>query len=165
MPDRSLYLEDVHAWSEQQAALLRGLSRISPQLPNALDLENIVEEIESVGSEQRYAVESNLTRAVDHLLKVANKSGDLSERHWLAEIATFLRNARQRYRPSMRHLIDIEALWTDAAKAAREQARLLQEDEPSLPSASPFELADLLDAEADPRALADRLRAALPPVT
>ena len=48
MGDRTLYDEDILVWSEQQAAALRSLaSRLD--LPNELDLANVIEEIEDVG--------------------------------------------------------------------------------------------------------------------
>jgi hypothetical protein len=51
------YDTDILLWSEHQAALLR--RRASGELINEAELDwpNIPEEIESVGSEQRHAVE------------------------------------------------------------------------------------------------------------
>ncbi|MBV9250584.1 MAG: DUF29 domain-containing protein [Acetobacteraceae bacterium] len=58
-----LYDADVLLWSEQQAELLRR------RAANALDWENLAEEIEDVGRSQLNAVESLLTQALLHYLK------------------------------------------------------------------------------------------------
>lgn len=58
----SLYDEDILAWSEQQAALLRDLAR-HRDLPNALDLENVAEEIESVGRDELRATKRHQVHA------------------------------------------------------------------------------------------------------
>ncbi len=63
-----LYDSDLVIWSERQADLLRRVA--AGKAPNeAPDWANIIEEIESVGSGQLHAVESNLLRALIHLLK------------------------------------------------------------------------------------------------
>jgi hypothetical protein len=45
-----------------QAAVLRRMAANPAALPNDLDLERVAEEIEEVGNEQLYAVESSLVR-------------------------------------------------------------------------------------------------------
>jgi hypothetical protein len=57
MGEASLYEEDVYAWSEQQAAVLRRLARRRDR-PNELDLAHIAEEIEDVGASQLRAAKS-----------------------------------------------------------------------------------------------------------
>jgi hypothetical protein len=59
----SLYDKDSHAWTIEQAALLRGGKW------HALDVANLIEEIESLGTSQRKEVRSRLRRLVMHLLK------------------------------------------------------------------------------------------------
>jgi hypothetical protein len=57
MADSSLYDEDILIWSEQQAAALRSLAN-RRDLPNELDLANVIEEIEDVGRSEFHTVES-----------------------------------------------------------------------------------------------------------
>ena len=52
MGDRTLYDEDILIWSEQQAAALRSLAS-RRDLPNELDLANVIEEIEDAGRSRR----------------------------------------------------------------------------------------------------------------
>ena len=64
MPTKSaLYDQDFYAWSSQQAALLR-----SGNLSQA-DLENIAEEIDSMGRTEKRELVSRLTVLLLHLLK------------------------------------------------------------------------------------------------
>jgi hypothetical protein len=61
IPD--LYDTDILLWSEEQAALLRR------RAANALDWDNLVEEIEAVGRKELHAVVSHLRLALPHDLK------------------------------------------------------------------------------------------------
>jgi len=53
---------DILLWSKHQRALLRRRAAGEPINEAELDWPNIAEEIESVGAEQRHAVESLLLR-------------------------------------------------------------------------------------------------------
>ena len=57
------YHTDFFAWAQQQAALLRQGAL------SAIDLENLAEEIESMGRSQRDATGSHLVIVIMHLLK------------------------------------------------------------------------------------------------
>ena len=61
----NLYDDDVIAWAEQQAALLRA-GRWSE-----LDIDNIAEEIEDVGKSEKRELQSRLALLIAHLLKWA----------------------------------------------------------------------------------------------
>lgn len=157
MEQSALYDEDIHAWSQHQARLLRGLAQAGLRLPNDLDLEHVAEEIEELGNEQRFQVESNLTQALIHLIKMVALPEDQALRHWAKEVNAFLETAADRYRPSMRQAIDLEGLW---AKACRRAAKALALDGyamPPMPREMPFALEDLLSEETDARVLAARL--------
>ncbi|MBX9701240.1 MAG: DUF29 domain-containing protein [Acetobacteraceae bacterium] len=159
MDQTALYEEDIHAWSQHQARLLRGLAQAGLRLPNDLDLAHVAEEIEEVGNEQRFQAESNLLQALLHLIKMAALPEDQSVRHWRKETSAFLLNARRRYRPSMRRLMDVETLWSDACRLARQDLEADDHALPTLPSRCPFALEELLSEAAEPRALAARLLA------
>ena len=70
-----LYEDDVVLWSEQQARLLR--RRAAGELVNETEVDwpNIAEAIESVGNEQRFAVESLLVQGLCHWLKPGRNAG------------------------------------------------------------------------------------------
>ena len=113
----SLYDEDIVLWSEQQAALLR--RRAAGELVNdaALDWPNIAEEIESVGSEQRLAVQSHLLQAILHMLKAEAWPYSRDVPHWRAEARLFRSQAFNRYLPSMRQKLDLDRLYAQALRA------------------------------------------------
>jgi Domain of unknown function DUF29 len=155
----TLYDDDILLWSEQQAAAIRRLGRNAREVPNELDIENVAEEIESVGRSELAAVESYLELILVHLIRLLVEPDSTSVRHWRSEIVTFHSNARRRYSPSMRQRIDINALW----RVARKQSQLAY-DGPQhqlvagLPIEAPFGIDELLAEEIDVFSLADRLR-------
>jgi hypothetical protein len=95
-PKRSLYEQDFYAWANEQAALLRAGKF------TAADIENIAEEIESMGRGEKRELVSRLTVLLLHLLK------------W-------------RYQPEMRG-----ASWRVSIANTRDDLADLLEDAPSL---------------------------------
>ncbi|HJS88147.1 MAG TPA: DUF29 domain-containing protein [Acetobacteraceae bacterium] len=61
---RSAYDVDFHAWTKEQAALLRA-GRLSDA-----DLENIAEEIEALGRAEKRSLASHVRTVVEHLMKL-----------------------------------------------------------------------------------------------
>jgi hypothetical protein len=56
----TLYEDDIETWAELQVEALRRLAAMPGPWANKIDWENVIEEIEDVGSNQRRAVESLL---------------------------------------------------------------------------------------------------------
>lgn len=92
------YETDFYQWTQQQAALMRQgeFNRVD------LDIENIAEEIESMGRRDRYALRSYLHNILMHLLK------------W-------------QYQPEQHG-----TSWRLSIKNGRHQVDILVEDSPSL---------------------------------
>ncbi|WP_008308348.1 DUF29 domain-containing protein [Leptolyngbya sp. PCC 6406] len=63
MQTTTLYDQDFYAWTQQQTKLLRS-GRFGE-----LDIENLVEEIESLGKQQRQELRNRLGVLLGHLLK------------------------------------------------------------------------------------------------
>ena len=119
MGDRSLYDEDILVWSEQQAAALRSLAS-RRDLPNELDLANVIEEIEDVGRSDFHAVDS-------HVRIILGSSGaclgailvpgiaplGCGSRHWRVELL------RAHHTQSMRGRLDMDSLWRRALRSSR----------------------------------------------
>ncbi|HKH35064.1 MAG TPA: DUF29 domain-containing protein [Beijerinckiaceae bacterium] len=114
----TLYAEDVETWAELQVAALRRLAATPGPWSNVIDWENVIEEIEDLGSEQRRAVESLLENAFAHAIKIAADPESLSAEHWKREITVFLDQARAKMRPAMRSRIDMDKIWQNACKQA-----------------------------------------------
>jgi hypothetical protein len=71
--ERSLYQTDYYAWTRQQAAELRKLA--AARVDTTLDLENLAEEVESLGTSQLSGVKSQMRRVIEHLLKLEYSPG------------------------------------------------------------------------------------------
>src|SRR5918994_2393443 len=66
--ERSLYKEDYYAWTKQQSAELRRLA--AARIESPLDLENLAEEVESLGQSELNTVRSQVRRIIEDLLKL-----------------------------------------------------------------------------------------------
>ncbi len=76
---QSLYETDFLAWTQQQANFLRDRQW------SQLDLSNLIEEIESLGRQQRAELRNRLSVLIGHLLKWEYQPGRRS-RSWLNTI-------------------------------------------------------------------------------
>ncbi len=143
MPD-SLYDRDILSWSEQQAALLRRLAR-GERVNAAVDWDNLIDEVETVGRTELRACEGLLYQALLHLLKLRFGLDPQPKAHWANETETFLDGAQRAFTPSMRHRV---MLQTEYARARRKCLRVLN-PETQISQACPYNLDDLLDPDAD----------------
>lgn len=159
MSDSTLYDDDILLWSEQQAAAIRRLRETARGLPNELDIDNVAEEIESVGRSELAAVESYIELILLHLLKLAVEPEASAAPHWRQEIGAFHSGLKRRYAPSMMPRIDMAEIWSDA----REQYRLAgASGEAAVPEATegarPIALDDLLVRRLDLGSLVEVVR-------
>ena len=159
MSGPTLYDEDILLWSEQQGAAIRKFGATTRHLPNELDIENVAEEIESVGRSELAAVKSYLRLIILHLIKLFAEAGSQAGDHWHPEIVGFHSEMMERYAPSMRLRIDIEAIW----RSAREQSLLAyagarDQLASRLPTECPLNIDDLVARKIDSFGLLERLR-------
>ena len=89
-----LYDDDILLWSERQAQLLRRLAA-GERVNDQVDWENVIEEVESVGSEQLHAVELLLVQALVHMLKAEGWPNSRDAPNWRAEAGTLPRRCRR----------------------------------------------------------------------
>jgi hypothetical protein len=162
MDSATLYDDDILTWSEQQAAALRSLAA-RPDLSNAVDWGNVIEEIECLGRSEWKAVESQIRNALTHIIKAYCDPDSLSRQAWSAETSAFLDEARTEFRPSMRQQLDMERAWLRAFKRAVEDLRPYGvRIPPGIPPRSPFSLDEILSEafsyETALKALYDRQR-------
>jgi ribosomal protein L29 len=62
-PRNDLYAVDFYAWTQEQARLLRERRWAD------LDLNNLIDEVESVGSSEKREIRNRLSKLLSHLLK------------------------------------------------------------------------------------------------
>jgi hypothetical protein len=117
MRDSSLYDTDVLIWSEQQAAALRNLT-VHRDLPNELDLANVIEEIEDVGRREINAATSYVRLILGHVAKGWADPRSRAVRHWAAEVGNWRNELQQHMTPSMRARIDMDLTWKRAVRQA-----------------------------------------------
>jgi len=144
------YDTDIVAWAEEQASLLRTLSRES-NLSNVIDWDNIAEEIETVGRSETRAVMSAIKLVFLHLMKLALLPNSSSSNHWKAEIVGWLTDIRTDFTPSMAQKINVQDFW----KRALREMTILFSDTPEwqtsrLHDICPFELHELLNERFGP---------------
>lgn len=137
----TLYDTDILLWSEQQAELLRR------RAANALDWDNLAEEIGDVGLSQLRAVESHLILALLHDLKAEAWPLSRDEPHWRAEARGHRDDARRHFSPSMRQRLDIAKLYRQARRRMPE--KMDGTDPLPLPAGCPVTLEELLSEGAE----------------
>ena len=110
MPKSGLYEQDFYAWANEQAALLRAGAL------TAADIENIAEEIESMGRSEKRELVNRLAVLLLHLLKWRYQPGRRSK-SWEQSIR------EQRIR-LISHMADNPSLKARQAEAIAEAYRL-----------------------------------------
>ena len=89
--DVTLYDDDFYAWTQQQAAVLRGL----PATSNRLDAELIAEEIEDLGRSEVRSAQSLCEHIIEHFLKLEYSGLTEPVGHWRHEIIEWRSAARK----------------------------------------------------------------------
>jgi len=135
----SLYDKDFYAWTQEQASLLH--SRQWSQL----DLLNLVEEIESLGRQERRELINRLSVLIGHLLKWQYQSHRRT-RSWIATIAIQRLEITELIEESPSLKPDLEA----ALRQAYLKAINLAIQETNLPNRTfppncPYSLEEILD--------------------
>jgi hypothetical protein len=139
MPALNSYETDFYAWTQEQATLLR------KQEWSQIDLPNLIEEIESLGKQQRQELRNRLSLLIAHLLKWDYQPQQRS-RSWLATLRVQRRDTLRLLKdnPSLKPYLD------DALSEAYENARDLAMGDTNLPEQTfsldcPYSLTEILD--------------------
>jgi hypothetical protein len=153
-----LYEQDFYAWTRQQARELRRLKSL--RLNNNLDLDRLAEEIRDLGSEQLFAVESQLERLTEHLLKLQYSRHELPRRQWMISVNSARSEIGRRLTRRLRE--KVQTALPRLYEVSRKNAALGLEDYGEseaaklLPPTCPFSLDQLLDPEWLPSPFGDR---------
>jgi hypothetical protein len=97
--ERSLYQTDYYAWTKDQAAKLRALA--AARVNSTLDLENLAEEVESLGRSDLNTVRSQVRRILEHLLKLEFSPSTPPRDDWRHSIAQARDEVEDRITASM----------------------------------------------------------------
>ena len=181
--ERRLYDRDFWAWTQEQAGALRRRDL------DGVDWGNLIEEVESLGREQKSAWKSYCANVIAHLLKIEHSPAKGSIDHWRKEVLDWRDEMYHRLadNPGLKGELSemLDVAWRRGrAVAVRKLAehadpeswaaekRVLRELDLRLPQDCPYALADIAgydpfdkDAEPDPyvwpAAVARRLNEAL----
>jgi hypothetical protein len=140
LKDNELYDRDFLEWTETTVDLLRS------QKFSEIDLENLIEEIESMGISEKNALESNLEILLMHLLKYKYQPQKISN-SWKYTI----REHRLRIVKSLKSSPSLKVYFLEVLSECYKNARELATDETGLaifdfPESSPFTPEQIIDA-------------------
>jgi hypothetical protein len=133
------YEQDFYAWIQEQVALLR-TGRLAE-----IDIENIAEELESMGRSEKRELSDRLAVLLMHLLKWRLQPGRRGN-SWRATIKEQRRRVRKRLEdsPSLKHGLEerlVEAFEAAVLLAISDTGL----DEATFPVTCPFTLSQVLD--------------------
>ena len=136
---RTRYADDLYTWVQEQVALLRA-GRV-----DALDLDNIAEELSDVGSEQYDKLESAIDVLLAHALKWDHQP-ERRTRSWSLTIAEQrVRIDRQlRRNPGLKSRVS-EAIEDGFRLARLRAAREMRRSPKTLPAECPYSWDDILN--------------------
>ncbi|MBF2056335.1 MAG: DUF29 domain-containing protein [Cyanobacterium sp. T60_A2020_053] len=100
---KKLYEIDDHLWLEETINLLKG-NRL-----NELDIENLIEELESLAKRDKLAMASLLEQVIIHLLLLDywHNEYERNHHHWQLEIISFRRQLNKRMTKNLyNYLVD-----------------------------------------------------------
>ncbi|ACB50495.1 hypothetical protein cce_1145 [Crocosphaera subtropica ATCC 51142] len=132
----TLYDQDYNLWLEKTIKQLKS-SKFSE-----IDIENLIEELESMGRSDKRALKSLLTRLFEHLLKIAywETEREYNYRGWNGEIQNFRIQIRELLKdsPSLKvYLVEIfEECYQDARKITVKKTGLESDTFPDEPIAN-----------------------------
>jgi hypothetical protein len=144
-----LYKDDFYAWTRNQASALRRLA--DERWNGPLDLLHLAEEVEDLGSEQRWAVESQLERIIEHLLKLEHSPNAQPRRQWMISVVEARGEIGRRLTATIRR--EVEPALAEPYRRARRKSELALLDHGEsdaargLPDACPYGFDDLVADE------------------
>ena len=137
---KELYEIDDHLWLEETIKLLK------EKKFNQLDLENLIEELESLSRRDKLALQSLLNQIIRHLLLIQywEDERETNYRHWQSEVISFRGQINQRMTTNFYHYLaeNIPFIYTQARKYVKAKSGI-----DTFPSECPYNLDQLLDED------------------
>jgi hypothetical protein len=137
----SEYNGDILTWSERQSSLLRRLAA-GEEVFDAIDWENVIEEVGSTGRRRLVELKSLLVQELAAVLKAWAWPDSPEVPRWQAQALGFQSEAAEIITPNMRRRIDINEFYF---KAIRSLPKSIDGKEPPIfPTECPMTIDDLL---------------------
>ncbi|MBE9072193.1 DUF29 domain-containing protein [Microcystis sp. LEGE 08355] len=140
IPDlKTLYEIDDSLWLEETIKLLKA------KRFQALDLENLIEELEDLGNEKKFRVASLLEQIIRYflLLQFWTEERAYNQEHWELEIVNFQIQLKRRLTTNLRNYLQNELtnIYEDAVVFVRKKTN----NQVNFPNTCPYSLEELLD--------------------
>ena len=135
---KTLYEIDDSLWLEETIELLKAKNF------EALDLENLIEELEDLGNEKKFRVASFLQQIIRHclLLQFWTSEREYNQAHWRSEIINFKDELNTYLTTNLRNYLE-HNLATIYEKALR-YLRQKTDNKVNFPDTCPYSLEELL---------------------
>ena len=142
-----LYDDELYAWTIDQAGKLRQLAR--ERANSEIDLENLAEEIESVGKRDRRELHSRLARIIEHVLKLAESTLWEPRNGWQNSVRAERASLEKLFEqsPSLRAAAADEIADAFGHAFRRLEHQLIELSMDPLPLVCPYDLGQLLDRD------------------
>ena len=146
IPDlKTLYEIDDSLWLEETIELLKAKNF------EALDLDNLIEELEDLGNEKKFRVASFLQQIIRHalLLQFWISEREYNQAHWQAEIISFQYQLKRYLTTNLRQYLEqeFEQIYFESVRYVRQK----NDNKVNLPDTCPYSLEELLDPNWLPR--------------
>jgi hypothetical protein len=142
IPDlKTLYEIDDSLWLEETIELLK-VKRF-----DAIDLENLIEELEDLGNEKKFRVASFLQQIIRHalLLQFWRVERDYNQGHWESELANFQDQLDTYLTASLRKYLEQEfdSIYQKALRYVIKKTK----NQVNFPDTCPYTLEELLNPD------------------
>jgi hypothetical protein len=138
---QQLYETDDYLW------LLETIELLKQNRLDEVDLENLIEELEDLGSEKKNAVVSLLEQVIRHLLLLQywQEEYERNGYHWQGEIVNFRNQLKRRLTGNLRNYLTQEMLeiYADALEYVKVKTKF----QVDFPEECPYTLEQLLDKD------------------
>ncbi|MDD1445865.1 DUF29 domain-containing protein [Dolichospermum sp. ST_sed8] len=138
---KQLYETDDYLW------LLATIELLKQGRFDEVDLENLIEELEDLGSEKKNAVVSLLEQVIRHLLLLQywQEEYERNGYHWQGEIVNFRNQLKRRLTGNLRNYLTQEMLeiYADALEYVKVKTKF----QVDFPEKCPYSLEQLLDKD------------------
>jgi hypothetical protein len=146
IPDlKTLYEIDDSLWLEETIELLKAKNF------EALDLDNLIEELEDLGNEKKFRVASFLQQIIRHalLLQFWISEREYNQAHWQAEIISFQYQLKRYLTTNLRQYLEqeFEQIYFESPRYVRQK----NDNKVNFPDTCPYSLEELLDPNWLPR--------------
>ncbi|HLO88388.1 MAG TPA: DUF29 domain-containing protein [Nostocaceae cyanobacterium] len=134
--NQTLYEQDYYLW------LRTTINQLRTGQFSAVDLDNLLEELEDMGRSEKRAIKSLLLKLLEHLLKLKcwDSERERNQGHWQAEIRTFRIQIKDELAdsPSLKpYILEIfDKSYQEARKLASDRSQLPIDKFPLIPIGS-----------------------------